>query len=42
MIDDSSWNPKVGLHFIHYDGYPAGDDEWIGLDRMREKSLPQK
>ena len=27
----------LGLHLIHYDGYPEGDDEWIGLERLREK-----
>ena len=29
---------EMGLHLIHYDGYAAGDDEWMGSDRLHEKA----
>jgi hypothetical protein len=26
---------ELGLHFMHYDGFPDTDDEWVGYDRLR-------
>lgn len=31
-----------GLHLIHYDGYPAGDDEWMGIDRLKATGQEKK
>ena len=28
---------KLGLIFVHYDGYPATDDEWVTPERFTEK-----
>jgi hypothetical protein len=28
---------EFGLHLVHYDGFPDGDDEWIGPARLRAK-----
>jgi hypothetical protein len=28
---------KLGLDFVHYDDYPASDDEWITPSRMKPK-----
>lgn len=28
---------KLGLNFIHYDGYPDSDDEWIRPSRFKQK-----
>ena len=28
---------ELGLHLIHYDGFPDGDDEWMGLSRLKKK-----
>ena len=27
----------LGLHLVHYDGYPEGDDEWVTLERLRSR-----
>jgi hypothetical protein len=45
--DDKWYDGKViktewGLHLVHYDGYPAGDDEWMGIDRLKEKGAAPK
>ena len=29
---------ELGLHLIHYDGSPASDDEWIGMEYLRAKT----
>jgi hypothetical protein len=26
-----------GLHFVHYDGFPESDDEWVRAERVRER-----
>ena len=31
-----------GLHFVHYEGYPECDDEWMGRDRLRERKAARK
>ncbi len=28
---------KLGLHLVHYDGYPDIDDEWVALNRIEIK-----
>lgn len=39
--DDSAWYPVTilkswyGLHYIHYDGYDASWDEWVGPDALK-------
>ncbi len=38
---DKVWYPgkvlenKVGLHLVHYEGYPSADDEWVPNARLR-------
>ena len=27
---------ELGLLLVHYDGYPASDDEWVQPSRVRE------
>ena len=40
---DGVWYPakvmqnKLGLHLVHYEGYPDADDEWVPPKRMRLK-----
>jgi len=26
---------ELGLHLVHYEGFPDGDDEWVKIDRLR-------
>ena len=28
---------ELGLHLIHYDGFPDSDDEWMGMSRLKTK-----
>ena len=28
---------ELGLHLVHYDGFADSDDEWVRLDRLRER-----
>ncbi len=28
---------KLGLHLVHYDGYPDADDEWVKFSRIKVK-----
>lgn len=28
---------ELGLHLIHYDGFEDGDDEWMGMSRLKTK-----
>ncbi|NUO15059.1 MAG: caspase family protein [Planctomycetaceae bacterium] len=30
---------RLGMHFVHYEGYPSADDEWVPVKRIR---LPKK
>lgn len=39
---DGEWYPGVilkhgadGRHYVHYDGYPDSDDQWVGPQRLR-------
>ena len=28
---------ELGLHLVHYEGFPDSDDEWVSLARLRER-----
>ena len=28
---------KLGLHLVHYEGFPETDDEWVSLERLRRR-----
>ena len=41
VLDEGEWyaatvlDAKLGVHFVHYEGWPTSDDEWVGSDKLR-------
>jgi hypothetical protein len=41
VLDEGQWyratvlDAKLGVHFVHYEGWPDSDDEWVGSDEIR-------
>jgi hypothetical protein len=41
VLDEGQWyaatvlDAKLGVHFVHYEGWPESDDEWVGPDKVR-------
>ena len=41
VLDEGQWyqatvlDAQLGVHFVHYQGWPDSDDEWVGESRLR-------